>query len=132
MGRFIKRLKIKLLKKVKGVLNPSRQDFTDSEIKSAAICRKLINHKDSIFLIAPLSNKRYIKNEPLGMFVVLVENRINITNHIYNYDIMVPTAMSDKLCQMFDNKVEHARLEFEKEMHGQIQHSLSTILSKLS
>lgn len=132
MGRFFKRLKIKLFLLAKNAFNPSRKEFTDSEIKSAAICRKLINHKDSIFLIAPLSNKRYIKNEHLGMFIILVESRINITNHIYNYDVMVPSALSDKLCAMFDNKVEQSRIEFETEMHSQIQHSLTTILQKLS
>ena len=113
-------------------MSPSNKKFTDSELKSAAICRKLINHPDSIFLIAPLSHKRYIKNEKLGMFVILSDNRINITNHIYNYDIMVPIVMSDKLCSMFDNKVENSRQKFESDMHGQIQHSLSTILQKLS
>jgi len=40
--------------------------------------------------------------------------------------------MSNKLNRMFDNKVEDARMKFEKEMHSQIQHSLKKILEKLT
>lgn len=130
--KFTKKLRIKFYSFVKRLSTPGRKEYSESEMKSAAICRRLINRPDSIFLIAPLSNKRYIKNEGLGMFVILSDNRINITNHIYNYDISVPTPLSDKLCKMFDGKVEISRQKFETEMHGQIQHSLSTILTKLN
>jgi hypothetical protein len=102
-----------------------------NEIKSSAICRRLISHPDSKFLIAPLSNKRYIKNDPLGMFIVLSDNQINITNHVYNYDVNVSSVISNKLDTMFDNKVESLRLSFELEMKSQIKHSLTTILEKL-
>jgi hypothetical protein len=102
-----------------------------NEIKSSAICRRLISHPDSKFLIAPLSNKRYIKNDPLGMFIVLSDNQINITNHVYNYDVNVSSVISNKLDTMFDKKVESLRLSFELEMRSQIKHSLTTILEKL-
>jgi len=132
MKRFFKRLRIKLYLFVIRFFNPKYKEYNDNEIKSSAICRKLINNPDSIFLIAPLSNKRYIRNEKLGMFIVLSDNRINITNHIYNYDIMVPSPLSDKLCRMFDSKVEESREKFEAGMRSQIQHSLLTILQKLN
>jgi hypothetical protein len=104
----------------------------ENEVKSSAICRRLISHPDSKFLIAPLSHKRYIKNDPLGMFIVLSNNRINITNHVYNYDVNLTQVVSDKLNDMFDKKVESLRLEFETEIKGQIKHSLTTILGKLT
>jgi hypothetical protein len=103
-----------------------------NEVKSSAICRRLIAHPDSHFLIAPLSNKRYIKNDPLGMFIVLSNNRINITNHVYNYDVNLSQVIADKLDTMFDNKVEALRLSFELELKSQIKHSLTTILEKLT
>jgi hypothetical protein len=104
----------------------------ENEIKSSAICRRLISHPDSQFLIAPLSHKRYIKNDPLGMFIVLSDSRINITNHVYNYDVNLTQVVSDKLNDMFDKKVESLRQEFETEIKGQIKHSLTTILGKLT
>ena len=132
MKRFLKRLRIKLYSFIKRNLTPGSIELVDSEIKSSAICRKLINHPDSTFLIAPLSQKRYVKNESLGMFIILSDNRINITNHVYNYDIMVPSSLLDKLNTMFDNKVEDSRQKFESEMRNQIRHSLTTILQKLN
>lgn len=104
----------------------------ENEIKSSAICRRLISHPDSTFLIAPLSHKRYIRNEPLGMFIVLSNKRINITNHVYNYDVNLSDVVADKLNDMFDNKVESQRLLFESEIKSQIKHSLTTILGKLT
>jgi hypothetical protein len=65
------------------------------------------------------------------MFIVLSNNRINITNHIYNYDVNLSPAISDKLNDMFDNKVELLRQTFETEIKSQIKHSLTTILEKL-
>jgi hypothetical protein len=104
----------------------------ENEKKSSAICRKLISHPNSQFLIAPLSHKRYIRNEPLGMFIVLSDNRINITNHVYNYDVNLTPIVGDKLNDMFDKKVDSQRLEFETEIKSQIRHSLTTILDKLT
>lgn len=130
MRKFLKKIWFKIIIKINHRVSPPVK-FDDNEKTSASICRKLINHQDSKFLIAPLSQKRYIKNETLQMFVVLQDDRINITNHIYNYDITVPSQMSYKLNRMFDNKVEEARLKFEKEIHSQVQHSLKKILEKL-
>jgi len=106
--------------------------LTTNEVKSSAIFRKLVNHPDSTFLIAPLSNQRYIKNEKLGIFLLLSNMRLNITNHVYNYDIDINEGLSGKLQKIFDEKVELIRQEFELEMQSQIQHSLKKILEKLS
>lgn len=132
MKRFFKRLKIKTYIQIVKLFTIQPKNLTDSEIKASAICRKLITNNDSKFLIAPLSGKRYIKNEPLGMFIVLSDKQINITNHIYNYDISVSLFTSDKLKRMFNKKVEESRLKFESDMTSQVQHSLSTILKKVS
>jgi hypothetical protein len=101
----------------------NRSNYTNNEIKSSAIFRKLV--------IAPLSLKRYIKNEKLGIFILLSDLRLNITNHIYNYDIDINEELSKRLQSMFDNKVESVRQELETEMQSQIQHSLLKILDKL-
>lgn len=131
MRHFLKKTKLKIYLKFRGVTRINMSSVDKNEIKSSAICRRLISHPDSKFLIAPLSHKRYIKNDPLGMFIVLSNNRINITNHIYNYDVNLSSAISDKLNNMFDNKVELLRQTFENEIKSQIKHSLTTILEKL-
>jgi hypothetical protein len=132
MIKYFKRLRLKIYLKVKRIARPNISSLDVNEIKSYAICRKLILRPDSTFLIAPLSNKRYIKNDFLGMFIVLSGNRINITNHVYNYDVNLTQTISDKLNDMFDKKVDSLRLEFEMELKSQIKHSLTTILNKLT
>ena len=131
MRHFFKKARLKIYLKFRRFTRINMSSVDKNEIKSSAICRRLISHPDSKFLIAPLSHKRYIKNDPLGMFIVLSNNRINITNHIYNYDVNLSPAISDKLNDMFDNKVELLRQTFETEIKSQIKHSLTTILEKL-
>ena len=131
MRHFFRKTRLKIYLKFRGITRINMSSVDKNEIKSSAICRRLISHPDSKFLIAPLSHKRYIKNDPLGMFIVLSNNRINITNHIYNYDVNLSPAISDKLNDMFDNKVEFLRQTFETEIKSQIKHSLATILEKL-
>lgn len=131
MRHFFRKTRLKIYLKFRGITRIKMSSVDKNEIKSSAICRRLISHPDSKFLIAPLSHKRYIKNDPLGMFIVLSNNRINITNHIYNYDVNLSPLISDKLNDMFDNKVELLRQTFETEIKSQIKHSLTTILEKL-
>jgi len=131
MRHFFKKARLKIYLKFRRVTRINMSSVDKNEIKSSAICRRLIAHPNSKFLIAPLSHKRYIKNDPLGMFIVLSNNRINITNHIYNYDVNLSPFISDKLNDMFDNKVELLRQSFETEIKSQIKHSLTTILEKL-
>ena len=130
--RLFKRLGLKIYLRFKSISRTNMSSVDANEIKSSAICRKLIAHPDSTFLIAPLSQKRYIKNDSLGVFIVLSNNRINITNHVYNYDVNLTQTISDKLNNIFDKKVERLRLEFETEIKSQIKHSLTTILGKLT
>jgi hypothetical protein len=131
-NRLFKKTKLKSYIFLKKIISNRNKNYSRNEIKSSAIFRKLINHPDSTFLIAPLSEKRYIKNEKLGIFILLNGLRLNITNHIYNYDIDICEGLFDKLSSIFDEKVEKIRLKFEIEMQGQIQHSLSKILDKVT
>jgi hypothetical protein len=96
-----------------------------------AICRKLITHKNSKYTIAPLSEKRYIINKDLDIFVVIVDNRVEITNHVYHYIIKLSEKDVTKLKKQFDAKVEQIRLDYESEIKSQINNTLSTILDKV-
>lgn len=131
MKKFFKKLWTKVFIRLNKTIHP-KIDIDENERISSSICRKLIKDENSKFLIAPLSQKRYIKNEVLQMFVVIHEGKINITNHVYNYDIVISMQMSEKLNRMFDNKVEEERIKFEKEMYSQVRHSLKKILEKLT
>lgn len=100
---------------------------------SAAICRKLMSREDTKFAIAPLSEKRYIINETLGMFIVMEPDTRNVqlTNHVYHYTVKMTEKTFRSIGNMFDIRVEQVRIKYEKEIHDQIQHSLVNVLDKL-
>jgi hypothetical protein len=105
---------------------------TQNESICSAICRKMITHRDSEFMIAPLSEKRYIKNPTLNLFVVLEDRQVSITNHVYHYDVRLSDRDWNKLIHSYNEKTENLRMGYENEIKSQIVHSLSKILDKIS
>lgn len=109
-----------------------KEEKTQNEAICTAICRKMISHEDSKFMIAPLSEKRYIKNATLNLFVVLEDRQVSITNHVYHYDVKLSDRDWYKLIRSYNEKTENLRMGYENEIKSQIVHSLSKILDKIS
>ena len=84
--RFLKRLYIKMR------LAYRKQYYTQQnqekyERAPLFICMKLLKIEDSLLLIAPVSDDKYIYNERLGILVSLLGNRGTIVDRTYSYDI---------------------------------------------
>jgi PBP1b-binding outer membrane lipoprotein LpoB len=135
LKRLIKRLYIRFLiwNRKKPILK-TFEAADEYEKTSATICRKLMSRGDTKFSIAPLSEKRYIINENLGMFIVLEpSNRsIELTNHVYHYSVKMSEKTFKTIAHIFDNKVESIRIKYENDIKAQIEHSLHNVLDKLS
>jgi len=117
---------------LKNKFNPPRQ-ISEEEKFCHDICIKLINNPNSKLTIAPLSNKRYIKNDDSSMFIVISNGTIMLINHVYSYSIYCEfDEHYQELVKMFDNEVEEKRLQLEVEIKSNIQHSLKKILESLS
>lgn len=101
------------------------------EYECISICKKLINKDDSILLTTPISNKKYIRNEENDIFVILDSNNVQVINHIYSYNVLLSDKSWEFLTSHFNNEVERRRIEFEREITSNIQHSLKNILTKL-
>jgi hypothetical protein len=110
----------------------THEEKTGDEKISTSIVRRLINHPDSKFVVSSLSQKRYIKNNTLNLFVTLLDRQIGITNHIYHYDVFVSLRDWNKIKKQYDLKNEEITLEYEKQIKSQITHSLSQILDRLN
>jgi hypothetical protein len=110
----------------------NQKENTENERMVSTICRKLINHSSSKFLIAPLSGKRYIKNTELGLFIIMNEGRVSLTNHVYHYDVFLIQKDWERLVRMYDNRTERDREIYETEIRSQIVYSLSNVLDKLN
>jgi hypothetical protein len=131
--RRIKRFSIKFLMWEKGTkfLKPEGEK-TEYEKLCLSICRKLISHSDSKFSIAPISDKRYIINEKLAMFVVFQQNTVEITNHVYHYVVKLDNRDANRLHHMYNHKTETIRLAYEEKIKAQITNSLQKIFDKVS
>ena len=105
----------------------------EEETFCVEICEKLIENTLSKLTIAPISNKRFIKNDEKDMFIVISNRQISIINHVYSYNVYIESdQLYKKIVDGFDNVVEQKRQELEDEIKNNIKHSLRNILTKVS
>ena len=83
-------------------------------------------------MIAPMSDKRYLKNDDMGIFITMSERRVEITNHVYNYNVKLTERDWERLSYIFDTETDKRRLDYESEVNSQITNSLHSILERVS
>ena len=74
------------------------QPATVEETFCTDICLSLIEMENSKLTYAPISNKRFIKNDSKGIFVVIDHRMINLINHVYGYNIMIEDDSYNFMC----------------------------------
>lgn len=105
----------------------------EEEIFCVEICKKLIPKSTSKLTIAPLSNKKYIKNDEQDMFIVIHERTISLINHVYSYNVYIENdKLFNEVINFFDKELEDRRMILEDEIRSNIKHSLKSILDKVS
>lgn len=131
--RFFKRFKMRfyLWSKRSSLMKTYQEEITTYEKTCFKICLKLISSPDSDFMIAPMSNKRYIRNNKFDMFVTMDYGRVEITNHVFNYNVKLSDRDWQRLTFIFDTETEKRRLGTEQEVSSQIKNSLEHVLEKL-
>ena len=133
--RFFSRLKLKmyLWTKTSSKIIPTYQEEGPSYEKTCfKICLKVIHHRDTEFMIAPMSDKRYLKNDDMGIFITMTERRVEITNHVYNYNVKLSDRDWQRITFIFDTETDKRRLNYESEVNSQITNSLHNILERVS
>jgi hypothetical protein len=130
--KFFKRryVKFQLSLRRAGIAKTYRDEHV-LEQQVCAIFRKLIKNKDSKFTIAPVSGKKYIVNKKLGIFVILDYCNLEITNHVYHYEMKLSNTDGSKLAKLFNDKVESDALSYENEIRANIQSSLNILFEKI-
>lgn len=132
-SRIFKRIKHRTFMLFSGrSLKKLEDDIETYEKTCFKICLKLISHSDSEFMIAPMSGKRYIRNNELSMFITMDFGRVEITNHVFNYNVKLLNRDWERLVYIYDNETEKRRLEMEKEVSSNIKNSLEHVLSRLN
>lgn len=128
---FIPKLLYKVFLALKEKFDPKQPVPIDEKI-TFEICFKLLDDVNSKLTLAPLSHKRFIKNETKDMFIVLHEHSVKLINHIYSYSVYISnTNLYAELVDKFDKKLDDERMKLETEFNNNINHSLEEILKKL-
>lgn len=106
--------------------------ISDEERYATSIAKNLISLEDSVLYIAPISEKRFIRNDAKNIYVVISIRYVQIINHTYSYSVYIESdELYHQLLEWFNQTLEKKRLEFEKEIKKNIQHSLKNILENL-
>ena len=127
LRRKIQKLSLKLFK----LLRADVVFKNKYQMDAIKIFKSLLYNSDTLLLISPLSNKRYLKNDKKGLTIILDKNTVNIINHIYSYSVVLDDPNVTQIVNLFNQEVERRRNEFEREITSNIKHSLKTILHKI-
>lgn len=96
-----------------------------------SVAKTLISLPDSELIYTPQSYKYYIKNVRLGIYMVINNDILSVTNHSYSYEVKLSGKSSRILTNNFDYHLEKRGQEFDLEMIKQIKESLSSVYQKL-
>jgi hypothetical protein len=96
------------------------------------ICVKLISDKDSDFMIAPMSQKRFIINEKLNLFIIIDYGRVEITNHVFHYDVRLSNRDYERITYLYDTETEKRRMKTEITIKSNIKNTLEKVYDAIS
>jgi uncharacterized protein YfkK (UPF0435 family) len=96
------------------------------------ICLKLISDKDSEFMIAPMSRKRFIMNETLNLYILIDYGRVEITNHIFHYDVRLSSRNYERITYLYDMEAEKRRSNTEMTIKSNIKNTLEKVYDAIS
>lgn len=130
--RLYKRIKVRMSKVGRSSSLRTYEELEQHEKTAFKICVKLISDKDSNFMIAPMSQKRFIINEKLNLFVLIDYGRVEITNHIFHYDVKLSTRDYERVTYLYDNETEKRRETTEKEIKSNITNTLEKVYQAIS
>ena len=91
------------------------------------IFRRMLDQEDTLLLIAPISNKKYMKNERYGIYLILHKMSMEVINHVYNYKVPMDEKTWDALIEEFNQEMEERSKDVDSEIEKNIKHSLKTI-----
>lgn len=128
MRRFFQKIGIFI---IRSFFQYNRERLTPTQLEASIIFRKLILNSDTDMLISPISGKYYLKNVNKNILIVMSASNISIINHIFGYDVSIPSHLHDKLKEIFEEEVENRRWDMEEEYRKNVRHSLKQVLKGL-
>ena len=126
-NRFYKRFKVRLNKIGRSSSMKTYEEVELHEKTAFKICVKLISDKDSDFMIAPMSQKRFIINEKLNLFILIDYGRVEITTHVFHYDVRLSNRDYERITYLYDTETEKRRSNTEITIKSNIKNTLDKV-----
>lgn len=130
--RLYKRFKVRVSRVGRSSSIRTYEEVESHEKTAFKICLKLISDKDSDFMIAPMSQKRFIINEKLNLFILIDYGRVEITNHIFHYDVKLSTRDYERITYLYDTETEKRRTNTEMTIKSNIKNTLEKVYEAIS
>lgn len=130
--RIYKRFKLRLNKIGRSSAMKTYEEVELHEKTAFKICVKLISDKDSDFMIAPMSQKRFIINEKLNLFILIDYGRVEITNHVFHYDVKLSRRDYERITYLYDTETEKRRTNTEMTIKSNIKNTLEKVYEAIS
>lgn len=130
--RLYKRFKVRLSKIGRSSAMKTYEEVELHEKTAFKICVKLISDKNSDFMIAPMSQKRFIINEKLNLFIIIDYGRVEITNHVFHYDVRLSNRDYERITYLYDTETEKRRIKTEMTIKSNIKNTLEKVYDAIS
>jgi hypothetical protein len=130
--RLYKRFKVRLSKIGRSSAMKTYEEVELHEKTAFKICVKLISDKNSDFMIAPMSQKRFIINEKLNLFIIIDYGRVEITNHVFHYDVRLSNRDYERITYLYDTETESRRVKTEMTIKSNIKNTLEKVYDAIS
>ena len=130
--RLYKRFKVRLSKIGRSSAMKTYEEVELHEKTAFKICVKLISDKNSDFMIAPMSQKRFIINEKLNLFIIIDFGRVEITNHVFHYDVRLSNRDYERITYLYDTETENRRVKTEVTIKSNIKNTLEKVYEAIS
>jgi hypothetical protein len=104
----------------------NRKKLNKIERKVIQVFNKYLSNPNSVLLIAPIKNRRYMQYRDI--FIIIAENSVKFSNHVYHYDLFLNHKIMKKLTIDFDLEVESRREKMENEILQNKYNSLKKML----
>ncbi len=116
--------------------NANLGKMTSTQKRAVDVVFELLKDEENELLIAPLSNKYYLKNDKINMLVTLFAYRdnggfVNIINGKFHYDIWLDTFSFNYMLDRFKRIIDRRRNTMELEIRAKVDKSLETIYQNL-
>lgn len=126
-----RRLKVYFLKTIN---RSCFEKLTPEQRQALIIFDKTINYPDSIPTQMPDGSKVFVEHKPKNLLIVAdyANNRIKITNHVFQYIIDMNNRMAIHIDKSYRKHAEGIRCELETRYDSNVQNSLRNVIENIN